>query len=184
MEYLCAGIESFFQRFLQDRVYMIGGILESLGESTEGITEVQINMKRNLPNDLVELAQVYATFKGGISDESALRLLPSSIIPNVQEELERMAGTGETMEGVINGPDEVIDTSVNVAGTALNGAQVASLLEITQSVARGQIPFDTATEVLMISFPTISSEAANSLLEPLRNFKQKVITNGPDQATE
>ena len=51
-----------------------------------------------------------------------------------------------------------------VADTALNGAQVQSLLTITQAAAAGQIPRQTAIETIMAAFPTFGRGRAEAML--------------------
>lgn len=93
LEYLSTRIESHFSRFLYNRMYLIAGIGSSLAEDSTGVKEVQISFKRNLPYDLVELADVVSKLKGIISDETILKLFPSQVIPDVEEELDRIGSS-------------------------------------------------------------------------------------------
>jgi HK97 family phage portal protein len=52
----------------------------------------------------------------------------------------------------LNEKEEVVPAGEKVADTALNGAQVSSLLEIIMSVATGQIPRETAINLIMNAF--------------------------------
>jgi SPP1 family phage portal protein len=90
MEYLCAGIEAYFSRFLQNRIKIISGISGELGESTDGIDDVNIRFTRNLPLNLKEAAETAAMLKGIVSDETVLKLFPASFIDSVEDEMERM----------------------------------------------------------------------------------------------
>jgi len=49
--------------------------------------------------------------------------------------------------------------------TALNGAQVASLLEVVKSVARKEMPRETGVEIIVASFP-VDRETAERLMGP------------------
>lgn len=74
----------------------------------------------------------------------------------------------------------------DVASTALNGAQIASLLEILAQVTAGQMPLDSAVAVLKASFPTLSESTINDIIGPLKTFTPEAPaqeTNGttPDQ---
>ena len=64
-----------------------------------------------------------------------------------------------------------IEAQSSVQETALNGAQVTSLLNIIQQVSTGQLPLDTAKEVIGGSFPFMSTEQIDAMLKPLVNFK-------------
>jgi len=56
-----------------------------------------------------------------------------------------------------------------VADTALNGAQVGSLLEIITAVAAGTLPVDTARAIIGEAFPTFDATKIDAMLLPLRN---------------
>lgn len=59
----------------------------------------------------------------------------------------------------------------NVAATALNGAQIASLVEIIQQVAQGQLPLASAKPILQASFPTLSPEVIDRIVKPVATFE-------------
>ena len=53
----------------------------------------------------------------------------------------------------------------SVSAQALNGAQIASLLQILGAVAVGSITFDAALGIIAVSFPTITEDQARRILE-------------------
>jgi len=55
---------------------------------------------------------------------------------------------------------------VDVQATALNGAQIKSLVEVVQAVAGGLLPLESAVLLVQISFPRVSAEQARALLQP------------------
>jgi HK97 family phage portal protein len=61
----------------------------------------------------------------------------------------------------------VTDGGAAVQDTALNGAQVASLLEIIQSVADGKLPLATARAMIRASFPAVSDTTVDDMLKGL-----------------
>jgi SPP1 family phage portal protein len=97
LEYLCSRIEAYFTRFLQNRIYLVAGISRAIGDNSDGAYDVQVSFKRNLPYDLVEISDVVSKLKGILSDETLLKLFPSQIIPDVEEELEKI-GSGAVPE--------------------------------------------------------------------------------------
>jgi SPP1 family phage portal protein len=105
MEYLCAGIESYFSRFLQNRIKIISGLTSELGDSTDGMDEVTIEFKRNLPHNLAEIADVMSKLNGLVSEETLIGLLPNSLVPDIEAELKRKA------ESVASGFDAVESVS-------------------------------------------------------------------------
>jgi HK97 family phage portal protein len=79
-----------------------------------------------------------------------------------QEEAMPVGELGATKPGV---PTE------DVQGTALNGAQVTSLLDIVQAVADGLMPAATATGIIRAAFPALSEAEVAAMITPLTGFK-------------
>ena len=69
-------------------------------------------------------------------------------------------------------------TDEPLAATALNGAQIASLLQILSSVAMGAITFDAALALISVAFPTISESSAREILAGAQ------AVDDPDAPTE
>jgi SPP1 family phage portal protein len=90
-EYLCTRITSYFMRGLQDRIALIQKVYGNLSLDDVSDTDVTIDWRRNLPNDLANIAHTAATLKGILSDETIIGLFPDSIVPDKEEELERLA---------------------------------------------------------------------------------------------
>jgi len=85
MELRMANIEAYFSKGLQRRIQII--------ENAQGVSEpVTIQWQRNLPVDLEYFARALGGFKGIISDESILELLPADIVPDIKKELQRISG--------------------------------------------------------------------------------------------
>ena len=60
-----------------------------------------------------------------------------------------------------------------VQDTALNGAQVQSLLEIAQAVADGSLPFETAQAMIEAAFPAMPEALVQQIINGLRKFEKK-----------
>jgi SPP1 family phage portal protein len=88
-EYLCTTIATYFSIGLQDRIALIKR-LDSNMTGNASNTDVTIKMTRNLPDDLLQLAQIAQTLKGILSDETILRLFPSYIVEDIDEELSKV----------------------------------------------------------------------------------------------
>lgn len=56
----------------------------------------------------------------------------------------------------------------NVAATALNGAQIASMLEVIAQVTSGLIPITAAKAVMAASFPMLSSAQVDSIFQDIK----------------
>ena len=63
-----------------------------------------------------------------------------------------------------DGATVAASTDAPLAATALNGAQIASLLTILSSVAAGAISSDAALVLIGVSFPTIDAEQAKRIV--------------------
>lgn len=186
-EYLCAQIATYFSIGLQDRIALIKGLAVNLSAKIGNAirawfggrkvnTDVTIDFKRNLPDDLFQLSQIAANLKGTLSDETILRLFPSYVVEDVDEELARLSAAApdifdETGQGEPTADAAGVPAvSGQVQATALNGAQVTALQGIAQSVADGLLPYATAIEVVLIAFPTIDRSEAERMLKPADGF--------------
>lgn len=89
-ELMIADMESYFSQFLQARLKLIAGHKTS-GIPVDGADFVSIRFRRNLPFDLAGIADIVTKLKGIVSDETLLKMFPSTIIDNVDEELKRIS---------------------------------------------------------------------------------------------
>jgi len=90
-EYLCTTIATYFSIGLQDRIALIKGIDANLSAGNNATnTDVTIKFNRNLPDDIAQLAQIAATLKDILSDETILKLFPSYIVEDAEEEMRRV----------------------------------------------------------------------------------------------
>tara|TARA_R100000458_G_C8269981_1_gene244708 strand:+ start:59 stop:1717 length:1659 start_codon:yes stop_codon:yes gene_type:complete len=74
-------------------------------------------------------------------------------------------------------PDEAVATDEPLAATALNGAQIASLLQILASVAQGAITFDAAMALIAVSFPTIPPDKAAQILQGAQPIEEEGMSD-------
>jgi len=58
----------------------------------------------------------------------------------------------------------------SVADTALNGAQISSLVELLSSAAAKTLPMESLLPILKASFPTIPEATLTQIVAPLRGF--------------
>jgi Phage portal protein/Phage Mu protein F like protein len=93
----------------------------------------------------------------------------------------------ETPEPVLAGDGvtplpTTVSGDADVQGTAMNGTQISSLLEIINQCAAKDLPEDTVRAILVAAYPAVKQETIDAMLTPLRNFEQpkpKPIA-GPD----
>lgn len=60
----------------------------------------------------------------------------------------------------------------DIQATALNGAQIASLIQVISAVALDQMPADTAKAALEGSFPLMGKALINSIIDPVEVWKK------------
>lgn len=70
-----------------------------------------------------------------------------------------------TDANVLDAP--IVEENVNVAATALNGAQIASLNEIIANITAGVYPSGTGRAIIGASFPFLTTAQIDSMLNPL-----------------
>ena len=58
----------------------------------------------------------------------------------------------------------------DVAATALNGAQVTSMVTLLQQASQGQIPKDSIMPILKAAFPNVADETLSEIVGPLDKF--------------
>lgn len=97
LEYLATTIEAYFTRGLQKRIRLISDGDYTINGNKEA-QEVQISWTRNLPFDLESISRVAMALKGILSDETILKLFPTQIVSDVEEELEKIAKQSDTLD--------------------------------------------------------------------------------------
>lgn len=86
--------------------------------------------------------------------------------------------TDEPTERPAKQPDATMPGAERAADTALNGAQVASLLDIVERVATGAIPRETGINLITAAFPLSEDQAERLMGAVGRGFRPAV----PEQA--
>lgn len=89
-EYLCASIETYFIRFLQRRIRLIGNLDSTINGTDGDVSEVDIKLTRNLPANVTEAIDNAVKLSTIVSKETMLASLPVSIVPDVEEEMARL----------------------------------------------------------------------------------------------
>ena len=75
---------------------------------------------------------------------------------------------GDAMAEAIANGEQIITESL---GQSLNGAQIASLVDVVEGVAGGDFPEDTGVEIIVRSFPGLGRADALAILTPLRTHE-------------
>lgn len=107
-------------------------------------------------NDILALED-----RNPIGPEGDVYLQPMNMVPAGDE--------GGPVDNAEDGPADLLGGAAlteSVQDTALNGAQIASVVALAQSVAAGLIPAATAIRIILIAFPSVSEEEATALISP------------------
>lgn len=151
------------------------------------LEEAQIR-KTTLEGDLAAVAQgvlrpdevAEARFGRVDGFEQEIRIAPKEEREAPELELdgeEQLEGEGEALEtpeataGSVGGTGHGPDTTAQ--DTALNGAQVTSLLEIISAVVDGRLPRDSAVQMIVMAFNKTPEEADKVLGSVGKGFKPK-----------
>lgn len=87
LEQVCAIKERKFKRGLQRRIELITNMLNLMGGSYD-YRDIEIQFRRNKPQNMLEIAQIVQTLSPLLSKESRLKMLPN--VDNPQEELDKL----------------------------------------------------------------------------------------------
>lgn len=114
-------------------------------------------------------------------EDQELGLLP----PQVGDPAAPTTTPGAGTPGAGSIPAPAASASADVASTALNGAQISSLLEIVNQLATGLIPVESAKAIALASFPFLPDSTISSIFDPVRVNKTNVptdaVSRGPGQ---
>lgn len=81
-------------------------------------------------------------------------------------------GTAPTLDEAGNPVPTAIGAEADVQGTAMNGTQVSSLLEIVGQVAAKELPMESAKALIMAAYPAVKEQTIDAMLKPLENFEK------------
>ena len=146
-----AQLASEFGLYLDYDLSAVEAMREDYGQKLEAAERLfRLGVPFNRINEVLELE--IGEIEGGETGFMSAGLMPISI-PGDDE--------GVEVEGV---------ATTDVQQTALNGAQIASMQQIAQSVSDGLLPAETAVQLIMVSFPTVDEATARSIIGPASAF--------------
>jgi phage gp29-like protein len=94
----------------------------------------------------------------------------------------------ESSQGEASPENETTDAQVaepiatpaqDVQATALNGAQISSLVEVVTAVSEKRLPVESAIPLLQVALPMVDEARAREILQPAANFQQAVNLSDP-----
>lgn len=94
-EYLVSTICAYFERGLQQRIRLMLTLDSTINGVVSDASDVSIHFMRNKPDDVASIADTMIKLSSFVSQETLLKMLPSSVVADVEEELAKL---GETVE--------------------------------------------------------------------------------------
>lgn len=141
---------------------------------TDPVNDMQtITMIGNIPDATLEMrkealraaVRVMSASLGKI-DPSVLEKIHAEIDAVTQELTPDFTQTDQGDSG-----NAVLSTVTEVQGTALNGAQISSIVSIIADAAAGKIPLESVLPMLKMSFPMIPDDQLSRLVDSLKGIK-------------
>lgn len=129
----------------------------------------------------VGAASIAAGGRAVLSHRTAVRFVASLFdVEDVDAELSQIDGAQSADQATLAEAGASLpvatDGAAAVADTALNGAQVTSLVEILGAVAARTLPVETAKPLILAAFPSFDDARVESMLAPLRNRPSTEVT--------
>jgi len=146
--------------------------LEELIDITVDFTSPASRDRSQLVDQLVKEVGLGAT---------SLRTAAVELGRDYEEEVAAGASASAAIGGEIASaaPGGVVDAgSENVAASALNGAQIGSLMNILDAVTSKRIPPETALVTMQAAFPSLSADVLNGILNPLIGYVSPILADG------
>jgi SPP1 family phage portal protein len=171
--------ERWFREGLRWRLRLFTGFLSLKGSLSIDPDAVQMQFRRSLPVNDLEIAQMVQMLSGLVPAKTLLSQVP--FIENVNEAFDELAA--EKKEGIaaqaaafgafpagnddaVNAiaTDRAVESAEEVTGKTLNGAQTQSLLSVVSQYASKALTLGQAINIIAISIG-VTKEEAQKLLE-------------------
>ena len=169
--------ESYFILGLMKRIELINVILTIQGKGGDA-DDVNIIMNRNFPDSSLEQAEIFNKYVGHLSKRTLIENY-ADVVDDVDDEFERIEDEGPIVDVGDGGEDlDIADQALagtSVQSTALNGAQIKSLVEIVQQVAAGLLTLETARALIKAAFPIMSDEQIEAILGNIKAIAEEDV---------
>jgi hypothetical protein len=137
-------------------------------------TETNKLLWANFDQIFDELEQEAQNNEGKYLYDLSLKTIKEKVDEKIKSLKEAL--TPEAVGGMVLDASGAAPTAV--ADSALNGAQIAGMVDIVEKAAQKGIPIDGAAELLKVSFPTVDPADIDKIINTLRNFKPVVQPSG------
>lgn len=143
------------------RLVQLGYPLAGIRFEWDGLQDLSAG---ELVDAVAKLGMVFDIDPQHVEERTGIKILGARRMP------------GEIADGKGDDPEEddpaVPTGAQSVQDTAMNGAQVSSLLELITKVAMGEIPESVARPVIKTAFPKVSDERINEMLAGMKDLKR------------
>jgi SPP1 family phage portal protein len=140
MEFRAAQIETYFNQGLNRRLDFYGDVYNASTASVDvGDYTTIIKSERNIPVDEKAKIEVLEKLQGIISKKTMLESIPNSIVPDAENELERLEGQIDDIDLIGEGQDGVPIEEQAVEAVKLSGIQIKAANDIITLVG---LPLD------------------------------------------
>lgn len=164
------GLENFCLKYDEDRIPALYPRREVMWEKVNAAKFITIDEKRE--------ALGYEVYDPKDSSPGNMLFVSASELPLTEGLGGNMDGTSteDTPEGVDSNNDALGTSTLGggagpVQDLALNGAQIAAVVEIVQAVADKVLPAESAVQLLLVAFPSIDEATAHLMIDPADEFE-------------
>lgn len=147
------------KNYIEAGVLDIDEVREQLGLDPRNAKPAPIAGTPSVPSDETALPS-----EGSATDQPATGVAGSQTAAAEGVPAPIVGGDGAPLPTTAGG-------DADVQGTAMNGTQVSSLLEIVAQVAAKDLPKETAKALIMAAYPAVKDVTIDAMLDPLDNFE-------------
>jgi SPP1 family phage portal protein len=153
--------EARIVEFVKELAWFANEYLRMRGQQQDIIDDINIIFNRSIIINTKEIIDAVVASKGIISERTAISNHPW--VTDVDEELLQIQTERGLMSESLNLDIPIEEEKQNAQSSTLNGAQVASLMQVIQQVSTGTISKAAAIEIITSAFG-LSEEKANKIL--------------------
>lgn len=161
------GFENLCLKYDEDRIPALYPRREAMWEKINAAKFITIDEKRE--------ALGYEPYDPEDNKPGNMIFVAASEIPL---EMTGLDG-GTTPPGTDANGDPIVGSGTSLTGgggapvqdLALNGAQISAVVQIVQAVADGNLPPESAVQLLLVSFPSIDEATAHLMVDPAESFE-------------
>jgi SPP1 family phage portal protein len=163
--------EARITEFIEELFWFANEYLKIKGQQQDDLTKLEITFNRSMIINTNEIIDCVVKSKGIISDRTAISNHP--FVTDIDEELALIATDKAANMAILDLDNPISEDGQTaqqepVSGGTLNGAQVASLMQVVQQVATGIISKSAAIEIITSAFGLTVEKAEKILADAIK----------------